>query len=86
MPVLQFKGKTAVEQHHRLVPHHVLEPDAKLSLTKKPGLDGNLIIEGDNPCTPEAGSVRLTWPLGWSPKVGFGYHAHRAVPPPEERS
>jgi adenine specific DNA methylase Mod len=30
------------------VPHHTLEIDAKLSLAKKPSLDGNLIIEGDN--------------------------------------
>ena len=41
MPVLQFKGKT--------VPHHTLEFDAKLSVlgkSEKPGLEGNLIIEG----------------------------------------
>jgi adenine-specific DNA-methyltransferase len=51
MPVLQFKGKTAVENHHRTVPHHALEFDAKLSLLPKgeaPSLEGNLIIEGDN--------------------------------------
>ena len=30
------------------MPHHTLEIDAKLSLAKKPSLDGNLIIEGDN--------------------------------------
>jgi DNA modification methylase len=51
MPVLSFKGKTAVENHHHTVPHHVLEVDRKLSeLPKgeKPSLDGNLIIEGDN--------------------------------------
>jgi hypothetical protein len=24
MPVLQFKGKTAVESYHRVVPHYVL--------------------------------------------------------------
>jgi adenine-specific DNA-methyltransferase len=48
MPVLNFKGKTAVEQHHRLVPHHVLDLDGKLSTAAKPSLDGNLIIEGDN--------------------------------------
>ena len=47
MPILQFKGKTAVESYHRVAPH-TLEMDAKLSLAKKPGLDGNLIIEGDN--------------------------------------
>jgi hypothetical protein len=48
VPTLQFKGKTAVEQHHRRVPHHVLEIDRRLSLSKSPGLDGNLIVEGDN--------------------------------------
>jgi len=51
MPVLQFKGKTAVENYHHTVPHHRLEFDPKLSLLPKgerPSLDGNLIIEGDN--------------------------------------
>jgi adenine-specific DNA-methyltransferase len=51
MPVLQFKGKTAIECYHHTVPHHTLEFDAKLSVLQKgekPGLDGNLIIEGDN--------------------------------------
>jgi len=48
MPIIQFKGKTAIESYHRVVPHHTLEIDAKLSTAKKPGLDGNLIIEGDN--------------------------------------
>jgi adenine-specific DNA-methyltransferase len=51
MPVLQFKGKTAVECYHHTVPHHVLEFDPKLSVldsARSPGLDGNLIIEGDN--------------------------------------
>ncbi len=51
MPVLQFKGKTAVENYHYVVPHHTLEFDEKLSVLgakEKPNLDGNLIIEGDN--------------------------------------
>ena len=51
MPVLQFKGKTAIECCHHTVPHHMLEFDAKLSVLQKgekPGLDGILIIEGDN--------------------------------------
>ena len=51
MPVLQFKGKTAIETYHHTVPHHTLEFDAKLSVlgkSEKPGLEGNLIIEGDN--------------------------------------
>ena len=51
MPVLQFKGKTAIECYHHTVQHHTLEFDAKLSVLEKgekPGLDGNLITEGDN--------------------------------------
>jgi adenine-specific DNA-methyltransferase len=51
MPVLQFKGKTAVENYHHAVAHHRLELDAKLSLLpkgEKPSLDGNHIIERDN--------------------------------------
>ena len=48
MPIIQFKGKTAIENYHRVVPHHTLEIDSTLSLARKPGLDGNLIIEGDN--------------------------------------
>jgi adenine-specific DNA-methyltransferase len=51
MPILQFKGKTAVESYHHTVPHHTLELDAKLSVlvkSEKPSLEGNLIIEGDN--------------------------------------
>ena len=51
MPVLQFKGKTAIECYHHIIPHHTLEFDSKLSISakgEKAGLDGNLIIEGDN--------------------------------------
>ena len=51
MPVLSFKGKTAVETYHHIVPHHTLEFDKKLSCLgegEEPSLDGNLIIEGDN--------------------------------------
>ncbi|MDO8588993.1 MAG: site-specific DNA-methyltransferase [Armatimonadota bacterium] len=48
MPTLNFKGKTAVESYHLVVPHHILDFDEKLSLTDSPSLDGNLIIEGDN--------------------------------------
>lgn len=48
MPTLNFKGKSAVESYHLVVPHHVLEFDAELSLSEKPSLDDNLIIEGDN--------------------------------------
>ncbi len=51
MPVLQFKGKIAIECYHHTLPHHTLEFDDKLSVLdkgEKPGLEGNLIIEGDN--------------------------------------
>jgi len=51
MPVLQFKGKTAIENYHPTVAHHTRGLDAKLSVLgkgKKPSLEGNLIIEGDN--------------------------------------
>jgi adenine-specific DNA-methyltransferase len=51
MPVLQFKGKTAIECYHHTLLHHRFEFDEKLSLLEageRPGLDGNLIIEGDN--------------------------------------
>jgi adenine-specific DNA-methyltransferase len=51
MPTLMFKGKSVIETYHHTVPHHRLEFDDKLSLLprgEKPGLEGNLIIEGDN--------------------------------------
>jgi adenine-specific DNA-methyltransferase len=51
MPVLQFKGKTAIETYHNTIPHHAFEIDEKLSVFakgEKPTLNGNLIIEGDN--------------------------------------
>ena len=51
MPVLQFKGKSAVENYHHTVPHHILEFDpgrSCLDKGEKPGINGNLIIEGDN--------------------------------------
>jgi len=63
MPVLQFKGKTAVENYHHTVPHHRLEFDAKLSLLgkgEKPSFDGNLIIEGDNLLALKANTVQLS--------------------------
>jgi len=47
MPVLQFKGKTAIENYHHTIPHHILEFDSDLSALnkgEKPALDGNLII------------------------------------------
>jgi adenine specific DNA methylase Mod len=51
MPTIQFKGKSVIESYHYTVPHHRLEFDEKLSVLakgEKAGLEGNLIIEGDN--------------------------------------
>jgi adenine-specific DNA-methyltransferase len=51
VPTLQFKGKTVIETYHHTVPHHRLELVPELSVLQKgqkAGLDGNLIIEGDN--------------------------------------
>lgn len=52
MPVLRFKGKTAIECYHHTVPHHTLEFDSKLPVADKGEerwLNGDLIFEGDNP-------------------------------------
>ena len=35
MPVLQFKGKTAIECYHHTVPHHTLELNGKVSVLRK---------------------------------------------------
>lgn len=47
MATLQFKGKSAVWNHHLSVPYHTLEKDQKSSL-KGTNSDENLIIQGDN--------------------------------------
>ena len=47
MATLQFKGKSAVWNHHLSVPYHTLEKDAKKSF-KGADAEENLIIEGDN--------------------------------------
>ncbi|MGI9228979.1 MAG: site-specific DNA-methyltransferase, partial [Gammaproteobacteria bacterium] len=51
MPTLDFKGKPLVYSHHLAVPSRPLAPKVKQSLPpkgKKPSLDDNLIIHGDN--------------------------------------
>jgi len=48
MPILNFKGKTFVQNHHLAVKYHQLVPKKDLSLTKKVSLHDNLIIQGDN--------------------------------------
>ncbi|MBI4268518.1 site-specific DNA-methyltransferase [Candidatus Uhrbacteria bacterium] len=47
MATLQFKGKSAVWNHHLSVPYHTLEKNEKLSLKGK-SQDENVIIQGDN--------------------------------------
>ena len=59
MPTLDFKGKQIIYAHHLTVPARTLEPDAAKSRpprqrgagpskARKPSLDDNLIIHGDN--------------------------------------
>ncbi len=51
MPTLDFKGKPFVYSHHLSVPFRELVVDAGKSVPpagEAPGLDGNLIIHGDN--------------------------------------
>jgi adenine-specific DNA-methyltransferase len=47
MSELTFKGQEFVYNHHLTVPHRPLVPDASKSVGDA-GLDGNLIINGDN--------------------------------------
>lgn len=47
MPTLQFKGKTAIWNHHLSIPYHTLEEVSKFDFQKEKS-NGNLIIEGDN--------------------------------------
>lgn len=47
MATLNFKGKSAVWNHHLSVPYHTLEKDTKMSLKGNDDSE-NLIIEGDN--------------------------------------
>lgn len=48
MPSIQFKGKSFVQNHHLAVPFHELIAQPKKGLSKKPSLDDNLLIQGDN--------------------------------------
>ena len=48
MPILQFKGKTFVQNHHLAVPYHQLIPKPDKSMADKVSLNDNLIIHGDN--------------------------------------
>src|SRR3990167_6843098 len=48
MPVLHFKGKSVIQNHHHTVKFHELKPVVKKGLSKKPILDDNLVIHGDN--------------------------------------
>src|SRR3972149_6836871 len=48
MAVLNFKGKTFVQNHHLAVKYHQLVPKKDKSLTDKVSLNDNLIIHSDN--------------------------------------
>ncbi|MCL4874208.1 site-specific DNA-methyltransferase [bacterium] len=48
MAILNFKGKTFVQNHHLAVKFHQLVPKKDKSLTDKASLNDNLIINGDN--------------------------------------
>lgn len=48
MPTLNFKGKNLVQNYHLAVKYRQLVPDKTKSLTKRPSIDDNLIIHGDN--------------------------------------
>ena len=48
MAVLNFKGKTFVQNYHLSVPYHQLVPKKDKSLTDKVSLNDNLIVHGDN--------------------------------------
>lgn len=48
MPELKFKGKTIIRSHHLTLPYRQLKPVASKSRNKKPSLNDNLIIHGDN--------------------------------------
>ncbi|MCZ7402118.1 MAG: site-specific DNA-methyltransferase [Candidatus Methanoperedens sp.] len=48
MAVLNFKGKTFVQNHHLAVKYHQLLPQKDKSQTDKVSLNDNLIIHGDN--------------------------------------
>jgi len=48
MPTIGFKGKATVETLHLTVPYRQLIADPAVSCAERPGLDGNLIVHGDN--------------------------------------
>ena len=48
MPTLQFKGKPSVQTLHLTIPYQQLIPDPAASISDRPNLDDNLIIQGDN--------------------------------------
>lgn len=48
MAGLTFKGKAFVQNHHLAVPFHELVPVKSKGLSKKPSLDDNLVVHGDN--------------------------------------
>ena len=47
MPTLEFKGKAHLHAHHMTVSYRPLVPDPARSVGET-GVDGNLIVHGDN--------------------------------------
>ena len=76
MPTLDFKGKQFVYAHHLSVPFRELRVEAKKSLPakgKKPALDDNLIIHGDN-----HNRWNVHQYLQWTAQYASGHHqTHR---------
>src|SRR3989344_9529608 len=48
MPILHFKGKSIIQNHHHTVKFHELTPVKSKGTSKEPSLNDNLIIHGDN--------------------------------------
>jgi len=48
MPIINFKGKSFVQNHHLAVKYHQLIPKNEYSMTDNVSLHDNLIIHGDN--------------------------------------
>ncbi len=47
VPEIEFKGKQRIYAYHMTIPHRPLVPDESKSVNST-GVDGNLIIHGDN--------------------------------------
>ena len=76
MPTLNWIGKEAVLNHHRVMPYHLLRCDEKLSVGD-PG-SGNLLVQGDK--RPDGGNVLTSRILNELPAhEGRGWSTARVV-------